>query len=895
MQEKQIIPNFVRKLYSLNTRRTNNDGSVTYLVENSDNGSVAESNEGEVFVYNVDRKIAGIVELHELLAHKGLILDVIDEKKTVDGVHKSLPRIVIRRSSDVDLYKDLSPEQRTAFDELINAQTLYGRKHLVKALVTRNLAGVEVAEALDIAEAAEIENAVDKEDKEQLDLEIKYLQMQLDIIFASTAEVKSDLNKIHSIIAKLQDEKKLSAAEEIILFAFIEHTYGSVENFLEEVNPVDPFLSAIHDDLLKDLNKGNLLQGNCSARIVDSVIAKEVKKLAEDEKIFLARQLKKFGIDLNKTKKDDLKDEALAFFTSIEGKIGDLKKILKPESRTISKDNIRDFGKVSVLRKMLVNIARNHDLENSLRVLDGQTDDATIRLRTCYDEPEAEISSINQSLLWVYGLESIEKISGVTLKDFESNSVRGSNEASLKQQFSPHKSFLTASREYDESLMLEEGHVIAITNKLLEKQGVIDSSVRFISVKPENKHDSAAATSSKKEALIEAANGTPVSLQISDRGHWITVCLLPVIEEDGKIKKVEVVSMDSMGSCKLGKDLVGSLKEMAAKIGLEISDLHNMSVEGQQHGMCCGFATAVNGFAILKTYRDLAGKLPVKDDGSFNPEEFTKSLLPNVLYRKEKGQTILYNNRPAPELSMNGFVRQFGGLILQEVASKESAQEVLANVKLERLKRLDSNSFQELDFAADSKLLKEVLHVQKAVAEDSEVPKGQQRVKWNKEFYDVSQEDYQRMTDIDYWKGLDSILNGGPLDDILSNDRTRGLFIKILKDSFKNGKDPHTSSFDRTSRELSRIVHIDDGVKDKINAVIAEAKSENPNIDLSWFDAILLFLYNFPIIGRLVAWSNADIVRVAVLIDKLEEKTQSWEKYASSGLRQAFNDLIPTA
>ena len=159
-------------------------------------------------------------------------------------------------------------------------------------------------------------------------LEIKYLQMQLDMIFESTVEVKYDLNKIHSIIAKLQDEKKLSAAEETILFAFIEHTYSSVENFLEEVNPVDPFLSAIHDDLLKDLNKKKIHEiyyKVTTARTVDSVIAKEVKKLAEDEKVFLARQLKKFGIDLNKTKKDDLNDEALAFFTSIEEKIGDVK------------------------------------------------------------------------------------------------------------------------------------------------------------------------------------------------------------------------------------------------------------------------------------------------------------------------------------------------------------------------------------------------------------------------------------------------------------------------------------------------------------------------------------------------------------------------------------------
>jgi len=315
--------------------------------------------------------------------------------------------------------------------------------------------------------------------------------------------------------------------------------------------------------------------------------------------------------------------------------------------------------------------------------------------------------------------------------------------------------------------------------------------------------------------------------------------------------------------------------------------------------MCCGFATAVNGFAILKTYRDFEGKLPVKDDGSFDPEEFKKSLLPNVLYRKEKGETILYGNKAAPNLSTLDFVRQFGGLMLQEVASKESAQELLAKGQVEELKKLDrcqvTLELKEAYFVADSRLLHEVLSGKKAVTEDSEVPEDHQRVKLNKKFYDVPQADYQRITDIEYWKGLDSILNGGLLDDILSNERTRGLFVKLLKDSFKNGNNPHTKDFDETARMLSKIIHVDDEIKGKINAAIQEAKGDNPDVKLGWVDAILLFLYNLPIIGRLVAMSGADIVKVAVTIDKLESKTQSWEKYASSGLNQSIQDLIPTA
>lgn len=897
MQETHEIPDFVEKLYALKSRKTSDDGSDISLTED-ESGVISE--DGDDFFYNIGRKIHGLAELHELLARKGLVLDVVDEIKTVQKTKKIFPRIIVQRSSDADLYKDLTFEQKTAFNELIQTDALRGRKNCVRALVTKDFAGMEAADALDTMEATAAESAIDKAAKTQLDLEIQYLQMQLDIIFSSTVEVNAETRKIHNIIAKLKDEERLSELELNILFDFIEHTYGSVQNFLEDVNPVDPFLLEIHNSLLGDHR--DVISALYTATM-ESVLTKDITSLSKYEKILFLKELKRFNIDPSKTKKEDLEGEARRFFETIEGKLGQIKDFFKKDFHTVSVDDVKNFGKVLISRKLFENISKNKDLEESFEILDGQTDNG-LRLRTCYDAPREEISILVNSFLWKHGLENTEQISGINLKDLQTNSVKGSNEASLKQQFRPHQPLLRGNREYNEGLMLEEGHVIAITNKLLDKQNVPDTSVRFISVNPENEHHRMQFEEVKKSALIEAAKGTPIALQISNGGHWITVCLLPVIEADG-VKKVKVVSMDSMGSCALSKDLMTDLKEKGKKIKLEVSDLHNMSVNDQQKSMCCGFATAVNGFSILKTFRDLDGKLPIKEDGGFDEEGFKERLLPNVLYRSGEitvdgnkfSGTILYGNKPAPKLSTLDFVRQFGGMILQEVASPESSKEFLAKDELKKLKKLDVNQVtlepQETDFVADSSLIVKLLDGRKTATEEDEILADYRRIKSGGKFYDLSADEYQKAIDVKFWQGLDAILDKGPLDNLLNNEKTRRLFVKLLNQSFANDKNPHTKKFDKIAGELGKIIHIDEEIKGKINAVILEAQQENPNVELSWVDAILLFLYNLPLLGRLVEMSGAEIVKVASMVDKLEHKIETWEKYTSTA--NAFNTLIPTA
>ena len=82
--------------------------------------------------------------------------------------------------------------------------------------------------------------------------------------------------------------------------------------------------------------------------------------------------------------------------------------------------------------------------------------------------------------------------------------------------------------------------------------------------------------------------------------------------------------------------------------------------------------------------------------------------------------------------------------------------------------------------------------------------------------------------------------------------------------------------------------------KSKLQKVIEDAKKDKAiAYEISTWDAIMLFLYNLPLIGNIVEWFGCEVVTVAKEVNKLESKFESWEQYTEEGgIAAAAKDLI---
>ncbi len=922
------VSNFIEQLYALPSRN-DQDQSIS----ESDDGTIVTRGQDEEFFYNIDRKVKGIEELHELLAEKDLELKVVSINKTENGKSTQYPRLIVQKKGELDLLADLSAEDRTQVDTLI-ATCLMGI-NLARAIVKKD--DLNIARELDKrAELQAIDDAArdDEEQQEQKRIEaltIEYLQSQLDAVFESAVAFNSVLAPIQGIIEKCSKQEELKSDEEKILFAFIRHTYGSFESYVEDV-PVEGYLYFNHE-LLKDLDKEWLKKvyyktETCPLEVEEDSETKGVierlktkgEKISLNEKLALIRSIRAQNIDISKLNDEvytsGLEGPAKDFFAKIQGiNINSLAIIAaeadKVKDVEITSDDVKYYAEVLCFRKNLNDIAQHTEIESALTIIDGQDQLFNSRLRSALTKAEAAYSKTTMDFFWKHGLESTTQIiDGFDIKTLNAEVAQNASEAVLETGnfggVSSPKPFLI-KRKYNSELMLEEGHVSAITKHLLKRLEVPNIEVCIVHLNAQNNPNAKRlAERNKQNALLQVAQGKPVALQIANGGHWITVCLLP--EKDSK--KVTVVSMDSTGDCGLGTNLVESkdpvdmgLKVLGSKMNLEISDLHNLSVVDQQKGNCCGFATAVNAAAIMKTYNGLNRELPKTEDGGFDEKAFRQSLLPNVFYRQEDGKTKLYGNKES-NLTMCDFVQQFGGLVLQEVASKESKQKHLSKAIIIKLKKLEADAdgslkhniageLQETDLICEKGILEGVLKGKQSKNADAALTAGEIRVLYGKKYYDISQEEYQRITNVEYWQGLEAVLNGGALDKVLSTERGKNLFKKILQDAFTNGKNPRTKEFIEMRDQLKGIVHIDDEVMQKLREVIEDAKKDEAiPCEISTWDAIMLFLYNLPLIGNIVEWFGCEVVTVAKEVNELESKCTSWKKYMDSGIAAAAKDLI---
>ncbi len=148
------------------------------------------------------------------------------------------------------------------------------------------------------------------------------------------------------------------------------------------------------------------------------------------------------------------------------------------------------------------------------------------------------------------------------------------------------------------------------------------------------------------EDIVENAKTKPQIVQISNGHHWITACLVP-----GGKAGVTILTMNSFDdsipcderqhkNCKeMEEQLQGIIREMPGYGNIE---LYRLDVRGQQHGDCCGLATAMNGVSLLKTFSDdYQGKLPIKEDGEFDIEAFKAKLSPNIFYKLDDADNLV--------------------------------------------------------------------------------------------------------------------------------------------------------------------------------------------------------------------------------------------------------------
>jgi hypothetical protein len=405
-------------------------------------------------------------------------------------------------------------------------------------------------------------------------------------------------------------------------------------------------------------------------------------------------------------------------------------------------------------------------------------------------------------------------------------------------------------------------------------------------------------------AIINVRRGEAAQLFVSNNGHWTTCSLLPL-----QNNKFVIIGMDSMGKCEtIANDIVPKLVDFGKKLGLGVEkdgekNVFNMSVNGQQQGACCGFASACNGFSLQKTYNDLTknGSQLVKD-GNFDKDAFKAVLLSNIVYRQDTikqndgsdfSGSVLYGNKKS-DLSLTNFVKQFGGLALQNIASKEAMIKHLGENKVEI--KQDNLSY----FVDKTKLATLVGQITNGAGTSD----SQMTITYFGKNYHLSQDVLNQIKNVNFVKGLGKVLNGEPLDIMLSNNRTKGIFIKILRDKFADDKNPYTKQFVEDRESLKNIIHIDQEIEAKIKAVIQSALPNNakenlqPVVEISTWDAILLWLYNTPLLGRLVELCGAEVVNCASMVDNLESTCNSWQQYkalselSNTLLHQSNNEIL---
>ena len=362
---------------------------------------------------------------------------------------------------------------------------------------------------------------------------------------------------------------------------------------------------------------------------------------------------------------------------------------------------------------------------------------------------------------------------------------------------------------------LEEAHVVRVSQEFANKTGVELYNPYVVNVGDVAKSvpNIKGQITSLISAMINVSRREPAQLFISNNSHWITCSILPTGEG-----RFVIVGMDSMSSCSNMKEIAGRLVTIGTRLGLDViapegKQFYNLSVEGQQHGGCCGFAAACNGFSLQKTYKDLN-----KEDGSFDLDGFKSALLSNVVYRSEGGKAIFYGNKKI-DIALEEFVRKAGGRMLQKISQPVQNQE--------------------------SGL-------------DQVLPVSQQQGVVTNEPNPVGQEELLKQCGVTELPAGTTVLQQTRLPEnlqnVLDNRKKKNLFIKVL----------HRIADRELFSDLESLNHLDGKLNQVIEAAFPKDGSE-PKVDISMWQRIVLFLYSIPLIKNLIEFIDRFIVSVDVV------------------------------
>jgi len=906
IQNQDLIPDFISKLYALPKQY-----ELIPLVED-ENGDVNHQ-PGGVFQYRVARKVVGINELRNTLNNLKLEVIPVEKTKTVNGKTNTYISLEVREKDLNNIYDELTAEQRIKIDTYV---TLGMGFHLAKAVV-KGEENLNTARDLDKRSAEqELAAADENPDERRKNNETRliskdFIQAQLDEVLASNVEINSSIKRTFEYaINSIKDNKNLTVDQEKTLFAFIKHTYVSVDSYLEDEDINLPegsshYFKHVHD-ILKDLNRENLKKIYYKANlkldtegetkgVIDNFKEKQ-DKISPNEKLALIREIEKLGIDVNKLSEkgytDDLTGDAKTLYEKSKN-VKDLKQKLGSfQSSTVTKDYVKAYGKLQLTKKVLGKITKAanegavDDLESQFKILDGQDDTYQDRLRNPLQNHEDRFSQIQLNLLQKQGLNAAQDIGGLnfeSLKAAEYPQSQKTNFTTKPPKGNPES--LLNGREYNLKF-LEDGHVIEMSKLFANKVQTDLNNPYVINVgqAATSAFEKSQQTKYLEGAMIKVKQGKAAQLFVSNNRHWTTCSLLPLPNN-----KFIIIGMDSEQQCDhIKTDIVPKLVDFGKKFGLEIErdgdkEFFNMSVMGQQQGACCGFASACNGFSLQKTYNELKlnnQNLMLKNGDSFDKDAFKNALLKNIVYRSDtitlEGNrsftgTVLYENKES-SIPLKDFVKQFGGLALQNIASNDAMKRHLGEDKVEYKQGNRA-------YPADKKEIEDILKNKELLGENTTVINEEIKIEYKGKNYAISQDELQQINNVKFYKGLDKLLNGGTLDSLLSDNRKKGIFIKILKDAFAGDKNPYTKEFVNNSEKLKNIVYIDNNIETKIKDVIKAASQEELNIEIGTWDAILLWLYHIPLLGRLVELFGAEVVKCAVEVDKLEDKLESWQKY----------------
>ena len=895
---QKTIPDFISKLYAAS--------SAQY--------------EGRLPVENeVQRKLHGIKTLSDTLVKLSLEVVPIEKTKTVNNKTSTHIYIQVRDKALNNKYAGFTLDERIRIDALIANGIGF---NLAKAIVKNN-GGLDHAMTLDnqvTQEASEAANQDDeKKNKEREEKEIsqQFIQAQLDAVFDPAVDINSSIkNNFEGALKNLKEDKNLKKDksltfdQEKTLFAFIEHTYGSVVKYLDSSDTApsadaSSYFNLVHE-ILKELDRENLkkiyykpalqLETEGDKQGLIDKFKNKKDKISPNEKLALIRAVEKVGIDVSQlndtTYTNALKEGAAQIYGKIK-EVEGLQDLLKFQKSTVTSHDVKAYGKLQLIKQVFDKITKSanegtvDDLEAQFKILDGQDATYANRLRSPCDDPAISFSNAQKKLLWEHGSDQTQNIGGLDLQSLKVEAYPAVKHTDLTTRPNGGQSeSLLNGREYNLKF-LEDGHVMGMSELFARRVDTTLNNPYVINAGAAATSENARSQQTKylEAAMIKVKQGKAAQLFVSDNGHWTTCSLLPL----GNNKFI-IIGMDSMQRCSnIRDDIVPKLVDFGKKLGLGIEkdgkeNFFDMSVAGQQQGFCCGFASACNGFSLQKTYNDFTDTSSLLvQDGNFNKDDFKDTLFSNIVYRRDEDRTVLYNNEQS-NIPLKDFVKQFGGLALQKIASNDSMKNHLGEKTVVYIKDTQTCT-------ADQEIVQRVLKDKKLLDAKTTVNEGEIKIQYDNKLYAISQAELTEINDVKYYKGLETLLNGGTLDSFLSDDRKKNIFIKILKDAFAGEKNPYTRSFAEDRKDLKNIVHIDSEIEGKIKAVIKAAdNAQGLKIEIDTWDAILLWLYHIPLLGRLVELFGAEVVKCAVEVDKLENTSKSWQKYKH--ISQSVNTLI---